>query len=106
MRRAMTSVPLGRSAPTKLWKSWSAETVREDEVEAASDLLERAGVAGVDEVVRAQLEGFGFLVLGGGEGCDFAAECAGELQADVAEAANADDADTGRGTSQVVAQRA
>ena len=77
----------------------------EDEVEGAGELFDRGGFAGVDEGVRAEREGFGFLVLRGGEGGDFGAEGAGELDGEMAEAADADDSDARGGASAVVAER-
>ena len=71
----------------------------EDEVEGARELFDRGGLAGVDEGVCAEREGFGFLVLGGGEGGDLGAEGAGELDGEVAETANADDSDARGGAS-------
>ena len=65
----------------------------EDEVEGAGEFLDGGGLAGVDEGVGAEREGFGFLVLGAGEGDDFGTEGAGELDGEMAEAADADDAD-------------
>ncbi len=76
----------------------------EDEVEGARELFDRGGLACVDESVRAEREGFGFLVLGRGEGGDLRAEGAGELDGEVAETADADDADARGGAGAVVAE--
>src|SRR6185437_11578224 len=77
----------------------------EDEVEGAGELFDGGGFAGVDERVCAEREGFGFLVLGGGEGDDLGAEGARELDGEMAEAADADDADARGGAGAVVAER-
>lgn len=77
----------------------------EDEVEGARVLFDGRGLAGVDEGVGAEREGFGFLILGGGEGDDFRTEGAGELDGEVSEAADADDADAGGGAGSAVAER-
>ena len=54
----------------------------------------------------AQRLGFGFLVLGGGEGGNLCAKGVGELDAEVAESADADDADARRGAHAMVAKGA
>src|SRR6185437_8059756 len=77
----------------------------EYEVERASELFDGGGFAGVDEGVGAEREGFGFLVLGGGEGGDLASKGSCELDGEVAEAADADDADARGRAGAVVAQR-
>ena len=57
------------------------------------------------EVMRAESAGFFFFAGRGGEGGDFCAEDARKLNGDVAEAADADDANARRGIDAVVAQR-
>ena len=65
----------------------------EDEVEAAGVLLHLVGVAGDDDLVRAEAQRVLLLAGRGGEDDDVGAERAGELHAHVAQPAEADDAD-------------
>src|SRR5579864_473650 len=60
----------------------------------------------MDEVIRAERARLLLFSGGGGESNDFGAENLCELDSDVAETADADDADAGGGIHSVVAQRA
>ncbi len=64
-------------------------------------LLHGLGFEAVDEMMRAQRAGLLFLGRRGGEGGDFSAEDAGELDGEMAETANADYADAGGGVDPV-----
>ena len=65
----------------------------EDEVEGATLLGHRGGIARDDDLMGAQAEAVGDLGGGGGEEHDVRAEGPGELHAHVTEAAETDDAD-------------
>ena len=79
------SVPLGRRPLTMACQSWSAPTVESRRSKEPAIFFERAVVAGVDEVVRAEPARLFFLVGRGGEGGDLGAEGPGELQTEVAQ---------------------
>ena len=78
---------------------------RDNEVQGAGEFLERIGIPGVMDKVSAKLPGLGFLAIAGGKCVDLAAPLAGKLERHVPEAANADDAHTGRGGHPVEQQR-
>ena len=77
----------------------------EDEVEAAGVASHGAGVFADNDFVGAEFFGVGDFALGGGELDDVRAEGVGELEAHVAEAAKADDADFLVGADVPVAER-
>jgi hypothetical protein len=51
--------------------------------------LQRGGISRVAELVRTQVESFGFLFAAGGKSCHLGAKRARELNRQMAEAANA-----------------
>ena len=77
----------------------------EDEMELADPGLHRLGITGHHHLMGAEPLGVGALALRGGEEDDMGAEGPGELDAHMAEAAEADDADGLAGADLPMAQR-
>ena len=69
----------------------------DDQVEAATDLLQRAVLFGIVDVVRAELVGLGFLAVAPGEGMNLTTPLVGKLYCHMAEPAYSDDSDAGGG---------
>ena len=76
----------------------------EDEVEGAGYFFHGLGFAAIDEVMRAEGAGFLFFGQSCGEGGNLGTEGAGELDGEVAETADADDADAGGRVDAIDAQ--